>query len=80
LKTRIQKWGNSLALRIPKSYAADVQLTQETLVDISVEGDALIVRPLLPSSPTLTKLLAGVTESNLHGETDYGPCVGREEW
>ncbi len=33
MKTRIQKWGNSLALRIPKSFAVETGLDQDVLVD-----------------------------------------------
>ncbi|MEX2119889.1 MAG: AbrB/MazE/SpoVT family DNA-binding domain-containing protein [Pirellulales bacterium] len=80
MKTRIQKWGNSLALRIPKSCAEEAHVTQDSVVNISVEDGALIVRPIEPTRPTLEELLAEVTDSNIHGEVDYGPPTGREAW
>lgn len=78
ISTRIQKWGNSLALRIPKAYAQKIGLEQDTPVKISVEGSRLIIEP----TPrfTLEDLLAGVTPENIHEETDTGPAVGKEVW
>ena len=80
MKTRIQKWGNSLALRIPKSFAAETHLEQGTLVELSLHDGRLIVEPLPQSSVTLTDLLKDVTAENLHDEVDTGPAVGREVW
>ncbi len=78
MKTRIQKWGNSLALRIPKSFAAETHLEQGTLVELSLHDGRLIVEPLPQSSVTLTDLLKDVTAENVHDEVDTGPAVGRE--
>ena len=80
MRTRIQKWGNSLALRIPKGCATEVQITQETLVEVSVENGALVVRPIRPTRPALEELLAGIAEHNIHSEVDYGPASGSEAW
>jgi antitoxin MazE len=80
VKTRVQKWGNSLALRIPRSCAAEVQVTQETLVEITVQDGALVVRPILTARARLEDLLAGVTEDNLHREVEYGSTLGNEVW
>ena len=73
LKTRVQKWGNSLAVRIPRTCAAEACVTQESLVDITVENGALILRPVASRS-RLDDLLAGITPENTHGETDCGPA------
>jgi antitoxin MazE len=80
MKTRIQKWGNSLALRIPKTFANEAGLDQESSVEISVERGKLIIVPSAKPTFTLKQLLAQVTEENLHQETDTGPAVGREAW
>ena len=80
LKTRVQKWGNSLALRIPKSFATEIKLAQDTPVEVSVKDGTLVVAPLPSSRPTLEQLLEGVTEANRHGEVDFGPTVGKEVW
>jgi antitoxin MazE len=80
MKTRVHKWGNSLALRIPKSFAAEVRLTENMPVELSLVEGKLIVQPLAPPSLTLEELLQGVTDENLHGEWETGPAVGREVW
>jgi len=80
MKTRVQKWGNSLALRIPKSFAAEAGLREDASVELSVVEGRLIVQPVAPQPPTLEELLRGVTDDNLHGEWDTGPAVGRETW
>jgi antitoxin MazE len=80
MKTRIQKWGNSLALRIPKTFAAEAHLEQDSLVELSLVDGGLVVVPVTEPKVTLDQLLAGVTEENLHSEIDFGPAVGKEVW
>ncbi|MEW6111609.1 MAG: AbrB/MazE/SpoVT family DNA-binding domain-containing protein [Thermodesulfobacteriota bacterium] len=80
MKTRVQKWGNSLALRIPKAFAAEVGVSENSLVDVSLVDERLVITPLPVPSVTLEHLLAGITDENLHGEIDTGPSVGREAW
>jgi antitoxin MazE len=80
MKTRVQKWGNSLALRIPKSFAAEAGLTEDAPVELSLLEGKLVVQPLPQPCPTLDELLRGVTDENLHGEWDTGPVVGKEVW
>jgi antitoxin MazE len=80
MKTRIQKWGNSLALRIPKSFAAESQLEQGLLVEVSLLDGKLLVTPLRTPVVTLEELLQGITPENLHHEVDTGPAVGNEAW
>ncbi len=80
MKTRVQKWGNSLALRIPKSVAAEVGLDQDALVELSLVDGKLVVAPVVEPAVTLDQLLAGVTEDNLHREVDTGPAIGNEAW
>ena len=80
MKTRVQKWGNSLALRIPKSFAVEARLGEDTPVELSLVEGKLVIQPLARESLSLDELLRGVTEQNLHGEWDTGPAVGREVW
>ena len=79
MQTRIQKWGNSLALRIPKSLAAESHLEQETLVDVTLQETRLVVTPV-ETELTLDQLVARITPENRHGEQDFGLPVGREVW
>lgn len=80
MKTRVQKWGNSLALRIPKSFAAEAGLRPDAPVELSLVEGRLVIQPLPEPPLTLDELLKGVTDDNLHGECDTGPAVGREVW
>jgi antitoxin MazE len=78
--TRIQKWGNSLGLRIPKSFAADLEVEAGSTVDIRLENGDLVIRPVRRSRYVLSELLEGVNSSNLHEEISTGDPVGREAW
>ena len=78
--TRIQKWGNSLGLRIPKSFAAEVEVEAGSTVDIRVENGDLVIRPLRRKQYVLSELLEGVNSRNLHEEVSTGDPVGREAW
>ena len=80
MKTRVQKWGNSLALRIPKSFASEVGFQKETPVEVSLEDGRLVVAPVSQPKPTLKQLLAKITKDNLHSEVETGPAVGNEAW
>jgi antitoxin MazE len=68
MKTSVQKWGNSLAVRIPKSFARDLDLENSSPVEIALEEGALVVRPDREHDWTLDTLLAGITDENIHAE------------
>ena len=80
METRIGKWGNSLALRIPQSVAASMGITVNAAVELTPRGEQLVVSVLNRSPAELDDLLARVTEDNLHGEVETGPSVGGEAW
>lgn len=80
MRVRVQKWGNSLALRIPRSFAAETALDPGSEVDLTLEGGRLVITPLPEPAYRLDDLLARVTPENLHTETDTGPSVGDEVW
>jgi len=80
MQTTIKKWGNSLALRIPKLLALDANLKLNKLVDLSIDRDSIIITPIGEKEYSLEKLLKGVTKNNLHGEFDTGALVGKEIW
>jgi antitoxin MazE len=80
MKMHMQKWGNSLALRIPKSIAVKAGIKQGNLVDISLKNGNLIVRPVNKPEITLEQLLARVSDENLHHEVDTNPITGDEIW
>ena len=80
MRVQVQKWGNSLALRIPKPFAAEVQIEEGSVVDLSIVKGKLVATPSVREKPTLSQLLAKVSRENLHGEIETGPSVGGEEW
>lgn len=78
--TRILKWGNSLGLRLPKSFAKQAGVEEGSAVDIALEGDHLVIRPLKSKEYHLSDLLSLVREDNLHDEICTGDPTGREVW
>ena len=80
MKTKVQKWGNSLALRIPKSFADEVGLQKETSVDVSLNDGQLVITPVIKPKPTLKQLLSKITSENQHHEVDTGTGMGNEAW
>ncbi len=80
MEAHVRKWGNSLALRIPKSFAAEAGLTENLPVELSILEGRLIVQPRTEEPLSLESLLAEITKENLHGEWDTGSAVGKETW
>jgi antitoxin MazE len=80
METRVQKWGNSLALRIPKPLADEIGLRENSPVQLSLHDRQLVVVPVLNPALSLEALLTQVTEANRHGEISTGPAVGGEAW
>ena len=80
MKARIQRWGNSLALRIPRPVAQHLGLVQNSLVDLAMTSSRLTVVPVPKERPSLDQLLSRVTKDNLHKGTETGHPVGRETW
>lgn len=78
--SKVQKWGNSLAVRIPKPFADEMKLAEGTSIQMmNKEGELVIT---LPKEPvwTFEALLSRVAEENLHDEWEIGPTVGKEAW
>ena len=80
MQTRIQKWGNSLALRIPKAFAIEARLEEDAVVDIALVEGQIIIKLIAVHEWTLEELLAGVTRNNIHREIETGSKVGKELW
>jgi antitoxin MazE len=80
MKARVQRWGNSLAVRIPKALAIEAHLEQDSPVELSLLDGKVVVSPIAAAEVTLEQLLAQVTDQNLHGEVDTGPAAGNEAW
>jgi antitoxin MazE len=75
-----QKWGNSLAVRIPKTIAQDLSLKAGSLMALSVRDGTLLIRPTVKPAYRLDSLLKGVSKDNLHHEVATGQPIGNEAW
>lgn len=80
MHAKVQKWGNSLALRIPKAFAVDTHLENLSMVELSVVEGQIIIKPVVKSVLTLEELLAGINDENIHSEVDTGLAIGNEIW
>ena len=80
MQTRIQKWGNSLAVRIPKAFVKEAHVAYGTPVDISVDDGKIVIDPHAQPEYRLQELLKDVTKKNIHDEVETGDAVGREVW
>ena len=80
MHVRVQKWGNSLAVRIPKPLAEDAEVREGTVLNLAVSDGKVVATPVERKKQSLKQLLAKVTRKNLHTEVDFGPSVGRETW
>ncbi|NNM04686.1 MAG: AbrB/MazE/SpoVT family DNA-binding domain-containing protein [Gemmatimonadetes bacterium] len=80
MRLRVRKWGNSLALRIPAAFARQTGVASGSEVELTLDGNQLIITPVPAASYSLADLLGSVTDENLHGEVDTGQPSGRESW
>jgi antitoxin MazE len=74
----VQKWGNSLAVRMPAVLAGQLELGDGAEVEVSIRNGELVVRPIRTQKLSLRDLLKNCKPSQLHGETDFGADVSRE--
>ncbi len=78
MKTKIQKWGNSLAVRVPKGIAEQVGVKSNDVLEMNVEDGKIVLLPEVAVAYNLDDLLKGITDGNLHSAVDSGEPVGRE--
>jgi antitoxin MazE len=80
-KAQVVKWGNSLAVRIPKIVAQEARMQEGDSIVIEALDGHIELRPA-ERIPTLEELVAQITPENRHKETDWGPDRGKEivEW
>ena len=80
VRTKIQKWGNSLGLRIPRSLAEEAGVVAGSEVELSIRRGDLVVKPARRRKYRLKDLVRQMTSKNIHDEVDGGAPVGREVW
>lgn len=74
----IKKWGNSLALRIPKDIAQTLHIENNSTLELSIKDGVLVIEP--QNETLLESLVSRIDTDNLHAEVDTGKAVGNEEW
>lgn len=79
MKSRISKWGNSLAIRIPKHLGSEIDLEEGSEIELSVQNGSIIITPV-SSNYHLDDLVRGITPENRHTETEWGAPKGTEVW
>jgi len=80
MRTRVKKWGNSLAVRTPRSIAVEAGLAPDADIEMTVADGSLVLTSVVGGDVRLADLLARVTAENLHEGTDSGAAVGCETW
>jgi antitoxin MazE len=79
MEIEVQKWGNSLAIRIPKIYAKEISIDKGSAITINREDNKLILEPK-QKEEKLNALLSKITKENIHDEIETGEGVGNEAW
>ncbi|GAB1544310.1 AbrB/MazE/SpoVT family DNA-binding domain-containing protein [Scytonema sp. NUACC21] len=80
MTTTVTKWGNSLAVRIPRALAEQVKIQEGTEVTLSISDNSIVITPKRRKKYTLDELLEGMTPENFHSEIDTGVAMGNEIW
>ncbi len=80
MRTAVQRWGNSLALRIPRTFAQETRIAEGSEVELTLKSGALVVKAVARKRQSLAELLKHVTASNRHESVATGGAVGSETW
>jgi len=77
MQVLVSKWGNSLGLRLPKTLAAEIGVSDGQKVEVRAEGGRIIVEPVRKTY-SLEQMMENVTPEAMREAWDWGPDVGRE--
>lgn len=80
MTTKIQQWGNSLALRLPKEITKKFKLHKGSSVTLVQDTKNILIKPVCKNKMTLKDLVSKITPENIHSEVDWGKPVGKEIW
>lgn len=80
MKSKVKKWGNSAAVRIPASVIQATHLDLDEEVDVREEAGRIVIEPVRQKTYELGKLLKGITAKNRHQAVDFGAAKGKEAW
>ena len=79
MKTKVSRWGNSLALRLPKGMAASHRITEGSDIEIIEREDGLLLSPVFKQF-SFDELMERMSPDNLHEEISTGEPQGMESW
>lgn len=79
MRAKVQKWGNSLAIRIPKAIADEAGIREQEEIDVEIKNKIISIRRS-QKEPSLSQLVKAIKPQNLHGEIDFGARQGNEAW
>jgi antitoxin MazE len=74
----LKKWGNSLAIRIPKDIATTLSMEYNSLIELAIVNGVLVLKP--QKKMRLESLVSQINSENLHNEISTGGSIGNEEW
>ena len=80
MTTTIQKWGNSLAVRLPKETLRRLRIKEGAKVDVGTDQRRIIIKPTPKQKPTLREIVGAITSENRYEKIDWGNSVGKERW
>jgi len=80
VRAKVQRWGNSLGVRLPKKLAEDVRVAEGSLVELSVDRGRVVLSPVVGPRYTLAELVAKITPRNRHASVEWGVPRGHEVW
>jgi len=80
METRIQKWGNSLGVRLPKELTKEVNFAEGVCVDVEKEKMGILIKHCKRKTPKLIDLVRNIKVQNVHKEVDWGNSSGKEIW
>lgn len=78
MKSQITKWGNSMAVRIPKEILEQTGIKAQQAVDIRAQEGAIVIEPALSREEQLKQLVEQITPENRHELIDFGEPIGKE--
>jgi antitoxin MazE len=74
----LHKWGNSIGVRFPRGLLNDYSLKAGSKVELKESPEGIFIMP--EETVSLSRLLSGITNENIHSEIETGTAVGKEIW
>ena len=80
METKVKKWGNSLGVRIPKSFSTQAGITEGSSIEIKIDGDTITIVPKHKNEYSIDELISLISEDNVHYEIKMDGPIGNEIW